>query len=227
MTIPREITDPAELAAAACIAEAACLSATLEAWWATVTAELEAAWGADEVRLVHLGSAGLVGDRRSHGGSAAPEELGPKALAREAVALAREAVDRDRPMTQGAWSVAPLGRGREVALAGRLAPVAGQGRGAVGSTAGILLERLVAWASWLDELQEAVTARVGSNVARTQAEAVLALVKQWHGLDDLEKLLVAIAEAARRLLAADRATIFLWDRQSHTLVGRPALGVAG
>jgi len=34
-----------------------------------------------------------------------------------------------------------------------------------------------------------------------------------------------MAQAATKLLEADRASIFLWDRPTHTLVGRPALGV--
>ena len=34
-----------------------------------------------------------------------------------------------------------------------------------------------------------------------------------------------MAEAATRLVEADRASIFLWDRPAHQLVGRPALGV--
>src|SRR5207253_6864887 len=45
--------------------------------------------------------------------------------------------------------------------------------------------------------------------------------------NEMEPLLVQMAEASTRLLAADRASIFLWDRPNHTLVGRPALGVAG
>jgi Nif-specific regulatory protein len=36
-----------------------------------------------------------------------------------------------------------------------------------------------------------------------------------------------MAEEATRLLGADRASIFLWDRPNKTLVGRPALGVPG
>ncbi len=43
----------------------------------------------------------------------------------------------------------------------------------------------------------------------------------------MEPLLVRMAEAATRLLEADRASIFLWDRPNKTLVGRPALGVEG
>jgi Nif-specific regulatory protein len=36
-----------------------------------------------------------------------------------------------------------------------------------------------------------------------------------------------MAEASTRLLDAERASIFLWDRRTRTLVGRPALGVEG
>ncbi len=43
----------------------------------------------------------------------------------------------------------------------------------------------------------------------------------------MEALLKAMAEAATELLQADRASIFLWDRSKHELVGRPALGVKG
>src|SRR6185436_7706099 len=43
----------------------------------------------------------------------------------------------------------------------------------------------------------------------------------------MDKLLAQIAKAATTLLAAERASIFLWDRATHTLVGRPALGVEG
>jgi len=43
----------------------------------------------------------------------------------------------------------------------------------------------------------------------------------------MEPLLVQMAEAATRLLGADRASIFLWDKPNKTLVGRPALGVEG
>ncbi|MCH8841021.1 MAG: sigma 54-interacting transcriptional regulator, partial [Planctomycetes bacterium] len=41
----------------------------------------------------------------------------------------------------------------------------------------------------------------------------------------MEALLQAMAETATELLAADRASIFLWDKANKTLVGRPALGL--
>ncbi len=56
-------------------------------------------------------------------------------------------------------------------------------------------------------------------------QAVLEIVSQWNQTNELEPLLIQMAEAAARLLEADRASIFLWDRTNHTLVGRPALGL--
>ena len=56
-------------------------------------------------------------------------------------------------------------------------------------------------------------------------EAILEIASQWNQTHEVEPLLVQMAEAATRLLGADRASIFLWDRPNHTLVGRPALGL--
>lgn len=57
-------------------------------------------------------------------------------------------------------------------------------------------------------------------------EAVLEITSRWNQTQEMETLLLQMAEAATRLIDADRASIFLWDRHGHTLVGRPALGVA-
>jgi Nif-specific regulatory protein len=58
-------------------------------------------------------------------------------------------------------------------------------------------------------------------------ETILEITSQWNQTRELEPLLVQMAEAATRLLKADRASIFLWDRAQHCLIGRPALGVKG
>ncbi len=58
-------------------------------------------------------------------------------------------------------------------------------------------------------------------------EAILEIANQWNQTHEVEPLLMHMAQAATRLLAADRASIFLWDRTNHTLVGRPALGIPG
>lgn len=61
----------------------------------------------------------------------------------------------------------------------------------------------------------------------SRLETLLQIASRWNQTQELESLLVEIAEAAARLMECDRASIFLWDRATHTLVGRPALGVPG
>ena len=67
--------------------------------------------------------------------------------------------------------------------------------------------------------------RADARVDRLQA--ILAITHEWHQTNEMETLLVRMAEAATRLLDADRASIFLWDKPNKTIVGRPALGVEG
>lgn len=70
----------------------------------------------------------------------------------------------------------------------------------------------------------AVRRRAADRRRLHRAEAVLEIAAGWNQTQELEPLLVQMAEAAARLLASDRASIFLWDQPNHTLVGRPALG---
>lgn len=56
-------------------------------------------------------------------------------------------------------------------------------------------------------------------------EKILEIAHLWNQTREVVPLLVQMAEAATQLLGADRASIFLWDRPNHLLVGRPALGV--
>ncbi len=77
-------------------------------------------------------------------------------------------------------------------------------------------------------LGEAV--RTGQRLASAERralrlQALLELVTRWHQTLDMHRLLADMAAASTRLLAAERATIFLWDRRTQKLVGRPALGV--
>ncbi|HLA86252.1 MAG TPA: sigma 54-interacting transcriptional regulator, partial [Thermoguttaceae bacterium] len=58
-------------------------------------------------------------------------------------------------------------------------------------------------------------------------EAIVRIARQWNQRHEVEPLLIDMAAEATRLLDADRASIFLWDRSTKTLVGRPALGVEG
>ena len=58
-------------------------------------------------------------------------------------------------------------------------------------------------------------------------EAILEIAAQWNQTLEMDELLSSMAQASTRLLGAQRASIFLWDRENQTLVGRPALGVEG
>jgi transcriptional regulator with GAF, ATPase, and Fis domain len=70
------------------------------------------------------------------------------------------------------------------------------------------------------------TARCWQQLRRRlhRLEAILEIANQWYQTREVQTLLVQMAEAATRLLEADRASIFLWDKPNKTLVGRPALG---
>ena len=58
-----------------------------------------------------------------------------------------------------------------------------------------------------------------------QLTTILHVAAQWNQTHQMVPLLEQMATAATRLLKADRASIFLWDKHNRTLVGRPALGV--
>ena len=92
----------------------------------------------------------------------------------------------------------------------------------------------------LDSSREAAAAALAKTLAEALAsvrqseadamrterlEAILEIAGRWNQTHEMEPLLVQMAEAATRLLEADRASIFLWDKPNRMLVGRPALGV--
>ena len=57
--------------------------------------------------------------------------------------------------------------------------------------------------------------------------AIMDIANHWQQARDMDTLLLRMAEASTELLASERASIFLWDRDQKLLVGRPALGVEG
>ncbi len=72
-----------------------------------------------------------------------------------------------------------------------------------------------------------VRARQRLQQRAVRSETILSIVQQWGRTQEMETLLNQMAEASTQLLEADRASIFLWDKPNHILVGRPALGVPG
>lgn len=71
----------------------------------------------------------------------------------------------------------------------------------------------------------ALRARAAAQRRAARLEAILTIAHQWNKTHEPEPLLRQMAEAAARLLEADRASIFLWDKPRGELVARPALGV--
>jgi Nif-specific regulatory protein len=129
--------------------------------------------------------------------------------------LLGETLDQERPCQEGNWTAAPLaarGESQELLLVlnSDIAP------------------------SQVDSLAAATGHAVAGIRRRYQRqrrirrlETILKISNEWNKTRETEPLLVQMAEAATKLLVADRASIFLWDRANKTLVGRPALGVEG
>jgi Nif-specific regulatory protein len=130
--------------------------------------------------------------------------------------LLGDTLDAESLATRGRWSALPL---HPRALQGELLL-------AHAAAAKPVSESLLPAAAQLVSTALQVVRERGSqerHIARL--EALLQITSQWNRTQEMDRLLVDMAEAATRLLSAERASIFLWDRHTRTLVGRPALGV--
>ncbi|MHC4405033.1 MAG: sigma-54-dependent Fis family transcriptional regulator [Planctomycetota bacterium] len=134
--------------------------------------------------------------------------------------LLAEVLDRETAGSQQEWIAAPLALHGTKAEALVLRCAAGTDP----SRALATIERL---APFLNEGLNAVADRRRTLRRVRRLEAVLQITGEWNQTREVGPLLVKMAEAATQLLEADRASIFVWDRHTHTLVGRPALGVEG
>jgi transcriptional regulator with GAF, ATPase, and Fis domain len=134
--------------------------------------------------------------------------------------LLANALDREQAVVEGSWFAAPLARhatSGEVLLL-FLSPQHMHNQP---------LAKLTALATALGAALETARARENQRRRVERLEMILTIASQWNQTNEMEPLLVQMAEAATKLLQADRASIFLWDRGNHLLVGRPALGVKG
>jgi Nif-specific regulatory protein len=128
--------------------------------------------------------------------------------------LLAEALDQGSMVSHGDWAALPLASHMESGEV-LVAFMAGQ------------RNQLAALADPLQVGLSLVRARVRDAQRIARLQAILEIAAQWQQTHEMETLLAKMAETATRLLAAERASIFLWDKANHTLVGRPALGVAG
>ncbi len=126
--------------------------------------------------------------------------------------LAAEAVDCETAKTGEGWIAAPAGA--YVLLVRVKKPKA-----TIATVEGL--------APLVSEAIDSVRHRHQNARRIRRLEAILRIANQWNQTLEVEPLLEEMAEAATRLLDADRASIFLWDKPNHLLVGRPALGIEG
>ncbi|HET6880741.1 MAG TPA: sigma-54-dependent Fis family transcriptional regulator [Pirellulales bacterium] len=133
------------------------------------------------------------------------------------ISFLADVLDDDAPRAHGPW------------LAAALEPKAGSGELlvviATQSTAQAMLNPVDGIAKTIGLALKAVRERHDQQWRIVRLETILDVAARWNQHHQVESLLTDMAEAATRMVAADRASIFLWDRPTHTLVARPALGV--
>ncbi|HEX4143049.1 MAG TPA: sigma-54-dependent Fis family transcriptional regulator [Pirellulales bacterium] len=134
------------------------------------------------------------------------------------IGLLADVLDRESAAVEGSWVASPLVRH---ATSGELLLL----HGALSRPSADSLRSIEALAAVLASALETVRRAQHEHARIGRLEAILEIASQWNKTSEMEPLLKQMAEAATRLLGADRASIFLWDRPNHTLVGRPALGV--
>lgn len=128
--------------------------------------------------------------------------------------LLSQALDEEQPALRGDWCAFPL-RSGEVLVAAR------------SRDATNLASQLGALAGALVTGMQATRAREHDKQQIARLSALVEISADWNQTLEMATLLTRMAEASTKLLRAERASIFLWDKTTRTLVGRPALGVEG
>jgi Nif-specific regulatory protein len=133
--------------------------------------------------------------------------------------VAADALETSHAVATGGWLAAALGKTvqRGVATTPRVLLARGN----------VAKDRLVDVAGTLSNAVDIVEQRQCSAERLERLQTILKITQDWQQTNEMETLLVRMAEAATRLFGADRASIFLWDKANKTIVGRPALGIAG
>ncbi|MGQ9564611.1 MAG: sigma-54 interaction domain-containing protein [Thermogutta sp.] len=127
-------------------------------------------------------------------------------------------IDRHGPLTEGSWCLQPLSADQigQIWIAARFDRTQEVGRigeslADLAETLGTALQFIAERHRTLEQLERQTT--------------LLKITQRWYQARQLRPLLNEIARAAAEFLHADRATIFLWNREAKVLIGRPALGV--
>jgi transcriptional regulator with GAF, ATPase, and Fis domain len=127
-----------------------------------------------------------------------------------------DALDADEPVRHDDWVAAAIDRRQVMIVHAGDSGKADKLRGTVQQIVPTFADALTAVRAAGRELRR-----------RRRLETLLTISGQWNQTREMEPLLVQMAEAATKMLAADRASIFIWDKPNKLLIGRPALGVDG
>lgn len=130
-----------------------------------------------------------------------------------------DCLDSRKPQSCGHWSLHALPSGSDLILAFASTANAAsseESQDKLRDQLGLLGHAIELWQQQLRKTRDVV-----------RLNQILEVAANWHSHQDLDRLLQDIAQAATRLLRSDRASIFLWDKQSRELVGHPALGMEG
>ena len=129
--------------------------------------------------------------------------------------LLADVLDSDATRQQDLWSATPLKSKRSGVLLVQLA----------GSNASTSVEEIESAAAALSLVTSLKRSQLESSSEVERLEALLEMTSRWNQSQNTDELLEQMAVTATRLLAAERATIFLLDASQQTLIGKPALGV--
>jgi transcriptional regulator with GAF, ATPase, and Fis domain len=131
--------------------------------------------------------------------------------------LLNDVLDRERSLAHEDWFLSPIGRtAGELLVIYRPWGVVAEGSGKLSALVDLMAQAI-----------ESVRSRERGRSQVQRLEAILKIAGSWRQSQETHTLLHDMAEASTRLLRAERASIFLWDKRTKTLVGRPALGVEG
>jgi len=132
-------------------------------------------------------------------------------------ALLADALDAEQVLVRDGWVAAPLTHVAGVAAVLAVRTTVRLAPERAGSVARVAAALAAGW--------KTVHERARQRRRIQRLEFLLGITAHWGETLEMDTLLAEIAEASTRLLGAERASVFLWDRQTKTLVGRPALGV--
>lgn len=131
--------------------------------------------------------------------------------------VAAEALERENVVRDDRWMAAPVPPTRHEGVAATVLLL----RGTCETGVFAAIARALGSALSIARRYERSERRTG------RLDRMLTITHEWHTTDSMETLLTRMAEAATDFFDADRASIFLWDKPNHTIVGRPALGMEG